>query len=230
MKRFYKEASVAPREGAFQVLLDGRPVRTPAGKPLALPTERLASAIAEEWRAQGDEVVPTAMALLRLANTAIDGIAANRAETVASILRFGENDLLCYRADETPALARRQAQGWDPLLAWADTELGAKLAVAHGLAHADQPAAALARLREAVEAHDDFALAGLHVIASITSSLVLGLAVTAGKLTSAEAFALSRIDETWQAEKWGLDAEAEARAMRLAVEMDRACALVDLSR
>jgi chaperone required for assembly of F1-ATPase len=230
MKRFYKEVSVAPGEGGFQVLLDGRPVRTPAGRPLALPTGTLAAAIAEEWRAQGDEIVPTAMPLLRLANTAIDGIAANRTETIDAILRFGGNDLLCYRADETPALARRQAQGWDPLLAWAGTELGADLAVAHGLAHADQPAAALARLRGAVEAHDDFALAGLHVIASITGSLVLGLAVMAGKLTPAEAFALSRIDEAWQTEKWGLDAEAEDRALRLAAEMDRAYALVDLSR
>jgi chaperone required for assembly of F1-ATPase len=230
MKRFYKDVSVAPGEGGFQVLLDGRSVKTPAAKPLALPTQRLAEAIAGEWRAQGDQVVPVSMPLLRLANTAIDGISANRDQTIGAILRFGENDLLCYRADAPPALVRRQSDGWDRWIAWADHALGAKLTVVDGLTHADQPAAAMAALRAAIERQDDFALAGLHVIASITGSLVLGLAATMGRLPAADAFALSRIDEAHQAETWGMDAEAEARAGALAAEVDRAAQLVDLSR
>lgn len=230
MKRFYKEVSVAPCEGGFQVLLDGRPVKTPAGKPLVLPTDRLAGAIADEWHAQGPEIVPPSMPLLRFANTVIDGIAANRTETIDAILRFGCNDLLCYRANMPAALARRQAQAWDPLLAWADAKLGAKLTVVDGLIHADQSAPALAALRAAVERQGDFALAALHIVASITGSLVLGLAAVMGELSAAQAFALSRIDEAHQAETWGSDAEAEARAERLATEIDQACALVDLSR
>ncbi|MBN9590428.1 MAG: ATPase [Alphaproteobacteria bacterium] len=230
MKRFYEEVSVSPGDGGFQVFLDGRPVRTPGGKPLALPTEKLAEAIAAEWRAQGDEVVPTSMPLLRLANTAIDGIAANRAATIDAILRFGDNDLLCYRAHEPPALAGRQAEGWDPWLAWAGRRLGAHLTIVYGLNHADQPAEALAALHEAVEAQDDYTLAGLHVIASITGSVVLALAAAAGEVTASQAFALSRIDETYQAERWGQDGEAEARANRLAEEVDRAFTLVALSR
>lgn len=230
MKRFYKEVSVAPVGGGFAVLLDGRGIKTPAGKPFILPTQSLADAIAGEWRAQGEEVEPTAMPLLRLANTAIDGIAAHRPQTVDAILRYGDNDLLCYRAREPPALARRQAEGWDPMLAWADDTLGARLTVVHGLTHADQPAPALAALRAAVEAHDDFALAALHVTASITGSVVLALALAAGRITHADAFALSRIDETYQAEKWGMDGEAQARARNLAAELERAFQLMDLSR
>jgi chaperone required for assembly of F1-ATPase len=197
---------------------------------LCLPTQKLAEAIAAEWRAQTDEIVPTAMPLLRLANTAIDGIAANREATIAAILRFGDNDLLCYRAREPQALAARQAQGWDPVLAWAQTRLGAPLAVAADVTHIDQPPETLAALAAAVAAHDDFALAGLHMIASVTGSLVLALAVAAGEIGAAEAFALSRIDEAYQAERWGTDGEAEARARLLADEMARAFDLIVLAR
>src|SRR5690349_18205787 len=114
MKRFYKDVSMAAQDGGFAVLLDGRPVKTPSGNALALPTEKLAAAIAAEWRAQGEEIIPTTMPLLRLANTVIDGVAANRDEVVGAILRFGENDLICYRAHQPPELAARQKAGWDP--------------------------------------------------------------------------------------------------------------------
>lgn len=229
MKRFYKDVTVAATDGGFQVLLDGRPVRTPGQGMLCLPTQKLADAIAAEWRAQTDEIVPTAMPLLRLANTAIDGIAANREATVAAILCFGDNDLLCYRALAPQALAARQDQGWDPVLAWARAQLGAPLVVAAGVTHIDQPPAARSALAAAVAAHDDFTLAGLHVMASVTGSLVLALAVAAGEVGASDAFALSRIDETYQAERWGTDAQAEARAKCLAEEMDRAFALIALT-
>jgi chaperone required for assembly of F1-ATPase len=230
MKRFYRDVSVAPGEGGFQLLLDGRGVKTPAGKPLALPTQKLAEAIAEEWRAQGETIVPASMPLLRLANTAIDGIAASRDHTIAAILCFGANDLLCYRADAPAALARRQSEGWDRWIAWADRALGAKLTVVAGLIHADQPPAAMGALRAAVARQDAFALAALHVIASIAGSLVLGLAVVMDELSAADAFALSRIDEAHQVETWGSDGEAEARAADLAAEMGHAARLVALSR
>src|ERR1700729_3483412 len=118
MKRFYKDVSIAPAEGGFCVLLDGKPIKTPARNALLLPTGALAGAIAAEWQNQGDEVIATTMALLRLANTVVDGVAVNRADVIAAILRFGENDLLCYRAHQPPGLAARQRTGWDPLLTW----------------------------------------------------------------------------------------------------------------
>lgn len=226
MKRFYKDASVAAQDGGYAVLLDGRTVKTPAGHGLVLPTEKLASAIAAEWRGQGEEIVATTMPLLRLANTVIDGIAANRDGVIGAILRFGENDLLCYRAHQPPELVARQRAGWDPVLDWLAQRHGAKLAVSHGLNHVDQPQDAMATLRRLLEGLDGFTLAGLQVIASVTGSLALALTVLDNALSGARAFELSRIDETYQAEKWGQDAEAVKRTAALAHELDKAVELI----
>lgn len=229
MKRFYKDVTTAPRDGGFAVLLDGKPIKTPGRNTLILPTERLAVAIAAEWRGQGDEILATTMPLLRLANTVADGVAANRAEVVSAILRFGQNDLLCYRAHQPPELAERQRAGWDPVLDWVRQRHSVHMRVAEGLTHTDQSDDALLALREAIETHDSFALGALHVIASVTGSAVLALAVAEGVVSGPCAFDLSRIDEIYQAEKWGEDAEAVKRAANLARELDKAAELLGLS-
>jgi chaperone required for assembly of F1-ATPase len=197
---------------------------------LALPTEKLAAAIAAEWRGQGDEVIATSMPLLRLANSVIDGVTVNREGVVDAVMRFAENDLLCYRAHQPPDLVARQSAGWDPWLDWARRRHDANMTLAVGLNHVDQTPDALAALRQAVEALDPFALGAAHVIASITGSLVLALAVTDGATTAAHVFELSRLDETYQAEKWGEDAEAAKRATALAHELDKAVELMAASR
>lgn len=230
MKRFYKDVSVAQADGGFAVLLDGKPVKTPARNTLLLPTPKLAQAIAAEWAGQGDTIIATTMPLLRLSNTVIDGVDANRGEVVNAILRFGENDLLCYRAHQPPELVKRQAEGWDPLLDWARRRLSAHMRVVDGINHVDQSADAVEALREAMHGYDAFTLGGLHVAASITGSLVLGLALVEGQINPAQAFQLSRIDEVYQAEKWGEDAEAVKRATNLAHELDKACELIAHSR
>jgi chaperone required for assembly of F1-ATPase len=230
MKRFYKDASAAAVDGGFAVLLDGRPVRTPGRNMLILPTEHLAAAIAREWHIQGDEIIATTMPLLRLANTVVDGVAANRAGVIDAILRFGENDLLCYRAHQPPELAARQREGWDPVLDWVRRRHGAHMRVAEGLHHVDQTPDALLALRQALEEFGPFTLGALHVIASITGSVVLALAVAEGFITGANAFTLSRIDELYQAEKWGEDAEAARRARNLAHELDKAVELMTAAR
>ncbi len=230
MKRFYKQVSVTQAEDGFRVLLDGRPVKTPAKNMLALPTPGLADAIAAEWAGQGDEIEPISMPFLKLANTVIDGVAANRAEVIAAILRFGENDLLCYRAHQPPDLAAKQAEAWDPLLAWAGRRFGAEFVVVEGMSHADQPAVTLEAFRAALEAQDSFSLAALHVVASIAGSVVLALALAEGELVPAQIFALSRIDEDYQASKWGRDHEAEVRASNLARELDKAAAFIAAAR
>lgn len=230
MKRFYKDVSVALAEDGFRVLLDGKPVKTPARNTLALPTQALADAIAAEWAGQGDEIAPVSMPFLKLANTVIDGVAANRAEVIDAILRFGENDLLCYRAHQPPELARLQAQGWDPVLAWARRVHGADFVIVEGFTHQDQPPATLAAFRAVLEKQDFFALAALHFVASIAGSVVLALALAEGELTAAQIFALSRIDEDYQASKWGRDHEAEIRAANLARELDKAADFITASR
>ncbi len=229
MKRFYKDVTVSETPEGFGFLLDGKPVRTPARQALDLPNRALAEAVAEEWRAQGAEMQPLAMPLTRLVNTVVDGVRAKRNETIAAILRFGENDLLSYRAEAPAELARRQGQ-WDAWLDWAHKRHGARLEITSGIGHVGQSPEALAALQRTIAAQDDYALAALHTFSSITGSLVLGLAVLEGELTPVEAFALSRLDEAYQAEKWGADREAEERAARLAREMELAARLVLLSR
>jgi chaperone required for assembly of F1-ATPase len=226
MKRFYKDVSVADR----RILLDGKTLKTPRGAVLVLPATALAEAVGEEWRAQGDEIVPADMPLTKLANTAIDGVTPRREEVIAEVMAFARHDHLCYRTDTPAELVARQNAAWDPLLDWAAERYGAPLMTAHGVTSIAQPESSLAALRTAVEAFDSFALAALHVVASIAGSLVLALAVADKRLAPGEAFAVSQVDERFQAEKWGLDAEAEARARRLAKELDAAARFMDLAR
>jgi chaperone required for assembly of F1-ATPase len=197
---------------------------------MRLPTAALAESIAEEWAGQGEEVDPRSMPMTRLANTVQDGVTHTREEVIGAVLRFGEHELLCYRAPEPPALAARQSEAWDPILEWLERRYGARLEVAVGLGPVVQPPAALARLRAAIGAEDDYALAALHVIASITGSLVLALALVDDAITPGQAFLLSRLDEDFQAERWGEDAEALARARALAREMNVASAFLAAAR
>jgi chaperone required for assembly of F1-ATPase len=217
VKRFYKTVSIA---GDHSILLDGKPVLTPVKRRLTAPTTELAEDIAQEWREQGDDIVPATMLLTKLANTAIDRNDAQREALVQELTGFARHDLLCYRAEEQGELRARQQAGWDPLLDWADQIFGARLAHTYGVGHIEQDALAISALEGFLRAQNVWTLTGLHVATTITGSLVLALAIARRRLSCAEAFALSRIDEMFQAEKWGPDAEAEARTRRLAAELE----------
>jgi len=212
MKRFWTEVSVGPDR---VVALDGRPVRTPGRAPLALPTDALAARVADEWRGVADTVDPRAMPLTGLANAAIDRIAADPAAFADGLARYGESDLLCYRADAPAELVARQAAAWDPPLAWAGARYDIGWTVATGIVHRAQPPATVARLGAAVAALDPFRLAACSPLVTITGSLVLGLALVEAAIAPDTAWAASRIDEDWQAEQWGEDPlAAAARADR----------------
>jgi len=218
MRRFYKEVSVTDD---FRVLLDGKPIKTPLRATLTLPTRALAEAIAGEWRRQGDKVQPTTMWLTKLANTAIDRVAGHEEAVIGGILAYA-NDLLCYRAEAPADLVARQNEGWNPLLGWVAERYGARLLIRAGIVHIAQPDEAVAALRGALALHDPFVLTAVHAAAMLCGSLVLALAILEGRLTAEEAFAASRLDEEYQAEKWGRDAAAELRARTLAAELDAA--------
>jgi chaperone required for assembly of F1-ATPase len=222
--RFYKDVSVAANEHGHGIFLDGRPIRTPMGTAFAVPSKPLADAIAEEWRAQGEKIRPETMLLTKLVNTAIDRVTGNRVLAIGQVLAFAKSDLLCYRAEAPAELIRRQKAAWDPLLEWLRQSHGAALTTGSGMAYVEQPEPALRALERAIEAHNDFVVAGLHTAAALTGSIVLALAMAEGRLTGEEAFDLSHIDETFQAEKWGRDSEAERRAKGIASE------LIDISR
>lgn len=220
-RRFWTEARAEPCPQGFTVLLDARPVRTPAKAALVLPSLAMAKAIAAEWQAQEGTVKPATMPMTRMANSAIDKVAPQFDEVAALIAAYAETDLLCHRAEAPAALAARQVAAWDPLLDWAADALAARLRVTVGIMPVRQPAASLDALAEAVRAMTNFRLAALHDLVAITGSLVLGLAVAHGRTDAATAFALSRIDEDWQAELWGRDEEAaESEAVKRAALMD----------
>ena len=209
-KRFWQAASAEACEGGFTVRLDGRAVKTPARRALVLPTLAMAEVIAAEWDAQQGLVKPDTMPATRAANSALDKVAEQFDEVAGLLAAYGETDLLCYRATGPAALVARQADGWDPLLAWCATTLQAPLIATAGVMHIDQPAASVAVLRDLVHGFTPFQLAAVHDLIAISGSLVLALAVTRGRLTVEQAWDLSRIDETWQNEQWGVDDEAAA--------------------
>jgi chaperone required for assembly of F1-ATPase len=230
MKRFYKEVSVAPAEGGFAVLLDGKPIRTPAKAVLAVPTRDLADAVATEWRGQDADILPHTMPLTKFANTAIDRVRTRRGDTIDELVKYAGADLLCYRTDDPVELRVRQDLEWDPWLDWLSRSHGADLVVTSEIIAVEQPEAALLAVRAALEPRDEFALAGLHTATTITGSLVLALALADGHLTALQAFEIAVLDERYQAEKWGVDDEAERRARALEKELESAAKFIALAR
>jgi chaperone required for assembly of F1-ATPase len=222
VKRFYKEARPIPLDGGFGVALDAKPIKTPLKAPLVVPSEGLAGAIAGEWNAQRESVAREALRLTRLACTALDRATRQRDALLDELAGYAETDLLCYRAERPASLVERQAAAWDPLLAWAAEAHGAALAVTRGVTPVEQPAKAVARLRAAADALDVFRLTALHLATGASGSLVLALALVAGRLDADAAFLASQIDESFQIEQWGADAEFEAR--RAAFRADLAAA------
>jgi chaperone required for assembly of F1-ATPase len=227
-KRFYKEVTTAPEGDGVAILLDGKPIRTPAKAKLTVPSQALADAIAEEWRAQGEHIDPEAMRLTKLANSAIDGVRGRESAVLDDLIAFAGSDLLCYRAEGPEGLVARQNEHWDPVLAWAKQELGATFLLAQGIGHVAQPQQSLDRLRERIKRLDAFGLAALHVMTSLTGSALLPLTVASGRLTPDEAWAAAHVDEDWQTRQWGEDAEAAARRARRRQEFDASCRLLEL--
>jgi chaperone required for assembly of F1-ATPase len=226
MKRFYKTVEAA-EDGT--ILLDGRPVRTPARALLALPNPALSAALVEEWAAQHDSIEPRRMPMTGLANAAIDRIAPDPAGFAAGLARYAETDLLCYRAEDPAPLVQRQAEAWDPLLAWARQRHDAALRVTSGIVPTAQPAEAVTRLRRATVVHSPFVLAGLSTLVTLSGSLVLALALAEGAITRDQAWAAAELDELWQAEKWGEDSLAASNREARRAEFAAAARFVTLS-
>lgn len=223
MRRFWDEASVRRDAAGFEVLLDGRPMRLPGGPSLRLRSAALADAVAAEWGeaggAKGGEMSLDSVPLTRLAGTAQERVARDPGASIAALARYGEADLLCYRAERPDALVARQSRSWDPLLEWAAASLDARLRVTAGVIHVAQPEPALAALTRAVAGFDADGLAGLGIAVPALGSLVLGLALAQGRLDAAAAAALGTLDERHQIDAWGHDEEAARRLDLITVEV-----------
>ncbi|MBA5777944.1 ATPase [Stappia sp. F7233] len=210
-KRFYEKVSVEERDGGHAILLDGRPVRTPARRVLALPGARLAQAVAGEWERQEKVIDPATMPLTRIANSALDGVADRLKDVADTIAEYAGSDLLCYRADSPEKLVGRQNAAWDPVLAWAETRLGRPFSLACGLMPVAQDAALLAAFRAALDERGPLEIAALHTVTTLTGSAVLALALGEGAFEAEAVWSAAHVDEDWNIEQWGEDAEAAAR-------------------
>lgn len=210
-RRFYKEVSVATVEGGHVIRLDGKDLRSPAKHPLLLPTRALADAIAAEWQAQTEKIQPATMPLMQLAATAVDRVMPARETIIADVAGYAGTDLVCYRAEEPPALVQRQAHHWDPLIDWLRRRYDVSLVVTAGIVAVSQPPATLAVLTRRVAAFPDFALAAFASLVGATGSLVIALALADGEITPEQAAHAAQLDELFQTERWGADAEAVER-------------------
>jgi chaperone required for assembly of F1-ATPase len=217
-RRFYKAVSIEVAENGFCVRLDGRGARTPAGKLLAAPTDALARLLAAEWDAQAQQIVMASMPATRLAFTALDRIGDARGAVCEEIAGYAGSDVLCYFAEAPKSLEERQIQAWGPVLDWAQEALSLRFIRTVGVKHVAQPVETLARAAHLAGELDDFGLAGLAAATALFGSAVLAFAVQRDKLSGALALDLSRLDEIYQAERWGVDAEAAVRAQGMLAE------------
>ncbi len=230
-RRFYKEVTVQQRDGAFMLLLDGRAAKSPGGNSLVLPALAAARAMADEWSAQGESINPASMPLTCIVNSAIDGVARQLRATATDITKYAGADLVCYRAAGPSTLIEAQVTAWDPVLAFARENLGAYFICAEGVVFVEQPEPARAAVQEAVLSIANsgpaapFALAALHVMTTLTGSVLLPLAVAHGVLTPAEAWTAAHVDEDFEMRAWGEDAEALRRRARQWYEFDAAARL-----
>lgn len=222
-KRFYKQATAAPGgDGGFGVALDGKPVRTPARQPLAVPSESLAEALAAEWQAQQERIDPATMPLTRLVSTALDGVASAQEEVFEDILRYAGSDLLCYRAATPEALAAREAELWDPHLDWA-AGMGARLVLAEGIVHVEQPPEAIRAVATLLRRYTTpLQLTALHTITSLTGSLILALALAEGRAEASEIWDAAHVDEDFNIAHWGEDHEAATRRAKRQIDFTAA--------
>lgn len=222
LKRFYKDAGLRSEPddvGATSVLLDSRPVKTPGRNLLTLPSQRLAEAIADEWRQQDTYIEPATMPLTRLANTTIDGILVTPDAVRDEIVAFAGQDLIYYRADHPVELSQRQDEVWAPFVSWAQEHFDAKITLTAGIMPVTQSDGLLAGARAHVASIDPWLLGPLHIITTLTGSAVMALAHVSGHADAESIWTAAHIDEDWQIAQWGEDAEAAQRRATRHAEM-----------
>jgi chaperone required for assembly of F1-ATPase len=227
-KRFYTSPGVAEAEGGFSITLDGKPIRTPTGKPVVVPARVIADAIAAEWNAQGETIDPLTMPLTRLANSVVEGVIDRVDEVADDAAKFLGSDLLFYRAGHPETLVAREAQHWDPVLFWAADALGAHFVMAEGVMHVAQPEPAIKAARAAFPT-DPWSVAALHVVTTLTGSALLALALAHGVRDADQVWAAAHVDEDWNIEKWGVDEEVAARRAARVVDFKAAAGIMKVS-
>lgn len=229
-RRFYTAVEIERAENGHAILLDGKPVRTPARAELVVPSHALAKAVAGEWDAQGEKIEPETMPLTKRANTALDRVRGREDEVAGEIVAYADSDLLCYRADGPDDLTELQSVLWDPVLAWVAAELDAGFKTRTGISHIAQPQQSLAHVRDAFAACEFYELAIRHSMTTLTGSALLVLAHARGQLSAGEVWTAAHVDEDWQISRWGEDTQAGTRRAARRAEFDTDCRFLELLR
>ena len=224
-KRFYTSAGVTAADGGFSITLDGKPIRSPSGKPIVVPVRAIAEAAAAEWNAQGETIDPLTMPLTRLANSVIEGVIDRVDDVAEDAAKFLGSDLLFYRAGHPETLVAREAQHWDPIVFWAADTLGAHFVLAEGIMHVGQPDAAIKAARAAFPT-DPWSVAALHVVTTLTGSALLALALAQGFRDEDQVWAAAHVDEDWNIEQWGVDEEVASRRAARRVDFKAAASVL----
>ena len=224
-KRFYKAADITEAEGGFAITLDGKPIRTPSGRQVVIPSRELAVAVAAEWAAQGETIDPVTMPLTRIANSVVEGVIDRVDDVVDDLAKYFETDLLFYRAGHPEGLVAREAAHWDPVLFWAAETLGAHFILSEGIMHVKQPEEAVRAARAALPG-DAWSVAALHMITTLTGSALLALALVHGAREAGQVWAAAHVDEDWNTDQWGVDEEAASRRAVRARDFDAAVAVL----
>jgi chaperone required for assembly of F1-ATPase len=216
-RRFYKSTTTIQADGGFAVSLDGRIPKTPARASLILPNLAVAQLVAAEWEAQGEAVIPASMPLTRLVNVAIDRAQETRAAMIDEVVKYAGTDLVCYRAPSPKSLVTAQASAWDPLMAWAQATHNVELLTTFDAMAVPQPNASLEALRKAIEPYDNWHLTALAFANGLAGSAIVALALVGRFIDGETAFKAIRVEENWQAARWGADPDEEhvANARRL---------------
>jgi chaperone required for assembly of F1-ATPase len=228
-KRFYANAAIAEGEGGFSITLDGKPIKTPAGRLLIVPARAIAEMIATEWNAQGEIIDPVSMPATRFANSVVQGVVGKVGAVADDVAKYLGSDLLFYRAGHPEALVAREAEHWDPILFWAADSLGAHFMLCEGIMHVRQSDKAIAAARATLPS-DPWAIAALHVITTLTGSALLALALFHGVIPEEKAWAAAHVEEDWNAEKWGVDEELAARRAARLVDFTAAVRILQALR
>ena len=219
MKRFYKKVEVNSIDTGFGITLDDKALLSPGKTKLVVPTKTLANAIADEWGNQEGQIIPSTMPFMTLSSTAVDRVRPRSDDTIDEILSFLETDLLCYRAQEPDALVLEQNEVWQPLLNWCEGLIGSAFNVTSGIMPVSQVPTLVLSARKILRSYNDFELLGLHQFTSISGSAVIGLALSENHIELEAAYQAAFIDDYFQINNWGDDADASLRIANRRREM-----------
>ncbi|WP_321390003.1 ATP12 family chaperone protein [Emcibacter sp.] len=230
MKRFYKNVDLGEQDGGYVILLDGRAVKTPERRLVMAPNQDLADSLAQEWRDQGEDVLPRTMPMNKYLCTAIDRVATQRESLIEELVGYGGSDQICYRAEHPADLVSRQQEVWDPIVKWMGKEMGIFLKTTSGIIHVEQERAEMDKLRRLLAVLNEFEIAALHNMTTLTGSVSIGMALLHDRIDLDRAWAASQLDEEYQIEQWGQDKEAEERRANMREELGHAARFLSLVR